>query len=198
MKRELVCSAVVGLVVLIACKSAVNSMKEDLQAEIFERDLQIEELQEKNAGAQEDVNRLIGLVDAQTEDILQLTSDLEYTRGEVETLGSLLEAIRDLGYLPRTLTRSGGVCYYDGHIETYYNLDMSRVVDTARQRIAGYADAEVWERFDGCKMLGAYIMLAADYAAYPYGSIVETSLGAGIVVDTGVDSPNKIDVAVTW
>lgn len=96
------------------------------------------------------------------------------------------------------LTMSGGVNYYFDQKETYYNLDMSTVVEIARsQGIEG----EYWVREDGCKMLGDYIMIAADRSVHPQGSIVPTSLGLGIVVDTGAfiaSNPTQVDIAVTW
>lgn len=82
--------------------------------------------------------------------------------------------------------------------ETYYNLDMSRVV--ANMRKLGNND-EVWVRSDGAKMLGDYIMIAANLQKHPRGSLVETSMGTGIVVDTGtfaINNPNQIDIATTW
>lgn len=82
--------------------------------------------------------------------------------------------------------------------ETYYNLDMSGCV--ANMRGIGNTD-EYWVRSDGVKMLGNYVMIAADFATRPLGSYVETSLGTGIVVDTGTfaySNPSQIDIAVTW
>lgn len=96
------------------------------------------------------------------------------------------------------LTASKGVNYYNGNKETYYNLDMSGCVSIMRNM--GNTD-EYWVREDGCKMLGNYIMCAANLDAHPRGSLVETSLGTAIVVDTGgfADSnPNQIDIAVNW
>lgn len=96
------------------------------------------------------------------------------------------------------LTMSGGVNYYFDQKETYYNLDMSTVVEIAHsQGIEG----DYWIREDGCKMLGDYIMIAADRSVHPQGSIVPTSLGLGIVVDTGAfiaSNPTQIDIAVNW
>jgi 3D (Asp-Asp-Asp) domain-containing protein len=96
------------------------------------------------------------------------------------------------------LTKRGGVNYFDGHKETYYNLPMKKVVSNAQKRgIKG----NYWEREDGAKMLGDYIMVAADQSIHPYGSIVATSLGDGIVVDTGTfikTNPQQIDIATTW
>ena len=96
------------------------------------------------------------------------------------------------------LTRDGGTFNFEGHSETWYNLDMSVVVQVAQSKgIAG----EYHVRSDGAKMLGDYIMVAACYDVHPYGSLVNTSLGMGIVVDTGgfvAWNPTGIDIATTW
>lgn len=99
------------------------------------------------------------------------------------------------------LTPSKGVNYYGNHKETYYNLDMSGVINIMRD--LGYSEEEYpyWIRDDGCKMFGDYIIIAASLNNYPRGTIVKTSLGNGIVCDTGsfADSdPYQIDIAVTW
>lgn len=81
--------------------------------------------------------------------------------------------------------------------ETYYNLDMSRIVRMMQSKGFG----EYWVRSDGAKMLGNYVMVAANLAVHPRGSLVETSLGTGVVCDTGTfaySNPNQIDTAVTW
>lgn len=96
------------------------------------------------------------------------------------------------------LTASSGVNYYGSQRETYYNLDMSGCISIMRDM--GNTD-EYWVREDGVKMLGSYVMCAANLDMYPRGSLVETSLGTAIVVDTGgfADSdPYQIDIAVTW
>lgn len=82
--------------------------------------------------------------------------------------------------------------------ETYYNLDMSGVIDIMRS--LGNKD-DYWVREDGCKMLGDYIMCAANLDVYPRGSLVESSLGTCIVCDTGgftENDPYQLDLAVTW
>lgn len=99
------------------------------------------------------------------------------------------------------LTRSKGVNYGISGKETYYNLPMNWVVYYMRQR--GYSEKKypVWVRDDGCKMFGDYIMCAANLSEHPYGSLVESSLGTCIVVDTGgFASSNRyqLDIAVTW
>ncbi len=96
------------------------------------------------------------------------------------------------------LSASKGVVYGPSGKETYYNLDMSGVVSIMRNM--GNTD-EYWVRDDGCKMLGDYIMVAANLNIHPRGSIVETSLGLAIVCDTGgfaKNNPYQIDIATTW
>lgn len=82
--------------------------------------------------------------------------------------------------------------------ETYYNLNMSGVVSIMRRM--GY-DYEYWVRDDGVKMFGNYVMVAANLNIRPRGSLVQTSLGMGIVCDTGTfakRNPTQIDIATTW
>lgn len=82
--------------------------------------------------------------------------------------------------------------------ETYYNLNMSGVVSTMRRM--GINDA-YWVRRDGCKMLGNYVMIAANLSKHPRGSIVKTSVGLAIVCDTGgfaKNNPNQVDIATNW
>jgi hypothetical protein len=60
---------------------------------------------------------------------------------------------------------------------------------------------EYWIREDGCKMLGDYIMCAANLDVRPRGSLVESSLGTCIVCDTGgfaYSDPYQLDIAVNW
>lgn len=96
------------------------------------------------------------------------------------------------------LTASKGVNYYGNQKETYYNLPMDGVISIAKsQGIEG----EYWVRDDGCKMYGNYIIVAANLDVYPRGSLVETSLGTGIVLDTGgfaTSNPNQVDIATDW
>lgn len=96
------------------------------------------------------------------------------------------------------LTKSKGVNYGPSGKETYYNLPMGGVVSIMRSM--GNTDP-YWVRADGCKMLGNYIMVAANLSVHPRGSLVETSLGTGIVCDTGgfaASNPNQLDIAVSW
>lgn len=84
--------------------------------------------------------------------------------------------------------------------ETYYNLPMKLVISYMSE--FGYDYSDYWIRDDGVKMLGNYVMCAADFREYPRGSIVETSLGTAIVCDTGtftVDGSGvDFDICVSW
>lgn len=96
------------------------------------------------------------------------------------------------------LTKSAGTVQGPSGKETYYNLDMSGVISIMRSM--GNTD-EYWVREDGVKMLGDYIMCAANLDVHPRGSLVESSLGTCIVCDTGsfaASNPNQLDIAVTW
>lgn len=94
------------------------------------------------------------------------------------------------------LTARLGAITYDGHRETYYNLKMNRICNIAVEHdIPGW----YWEREDGCKCWGEYIICAADFNKHPYGSIVQTSLGPARVLDTGgFTDRSTIDIATTW
>ena len=96
------------------------------------------------------------------------------------------------------LTKRDGTVQGPSGKETYYNLNMSRCVSIMKSN--GY-DGDYWVRSDGCKMFGSYIMVAANLSIRPRGTLVETSRGTGIVVDTGgfaQTNPYQLDVAVNW
>ena len=97
------------------------------------------------------------------------------------------------------MTPSGGTANGPSGFETYYNLDMTGVIDIMSSY--GYSQSDYWVRDDGCKMLGDYIMVAANLDIRPRGTILECSLGAAIVCDTGgfaYNDPYQLDIAVNW
>lgn len=82
--------------------------------------------------------------------------------------------------------------------ETYYNLPMEGVISIMRS--IGNTD-RYWVREDGVKMLGDYVMVAAHLPTRPRGSLIPTSLGMGIVCDTGtfaLSNHTQLDIAVNW
>lgn len=94
------------------------------------------------------------------------------------------------------LTAKIGTIQFEGHKETWYDLDMSRVVKRA-QDLGIPADYWVREE-DGVKMFGPWVIVAAHPSVTRY-TFVETSLGTGIVLDyhTAGDK-NLYDIATDW
>ena len=99
------------------------------------------------------------------------------------------------------LTMQSGTFNGPSGKETYYNLDMSRCVSIMRS--IGFSEEEYpyWVRSDGAKMLGDYVMCAAELNTRPRGTVLKTSMGEAIVCDTGsfaYSNPYQIDIAVNW
>lgn len=96
------------------------------------------------------------------------------------------------------LTARLGTVQFNGHRETFYNLNMNRIcAKAAAHGIPG----EYKIREDGCKCWGDYIICAANLTEHPYGTTVQTSLGEGIVLDTGEFAKTQrhaIDIATNW
>ena len=114
----------------------------------------------------------------------------------------LIERITPILLAVTILTPRAGVNWFnDGltiHKETYYNLNMKRVIrNAANNGITGIYQ----ERADGVKTYNNLVIVAANQSRHPYGSVVMTSLGPGIVLDTGSfarSNPEQYDIAVTW
>ncbi|MBR5048823.1 MAG: bacterial Ig-like domain-containing protein [Erysipelotrichaceae bacterium] len=105
---------------------------------------------------------------------------------------------RNPAYKGEKLTKKRGTINGPSGKETYYNLNMDGVIRIMRSR--GNNDP-YWIREDGCKMLGDYIMVAANLEIRPRGTLVLTSLGMGIVCDTGAFAHRNVyqlDIAVDW
>lgn len=99
------------------------------------------------------------------------------------------------------ITPSAGVFAGPNGKESYYNLGMGNVIRSMRD--IGYSEEEYpyWIREDGAKMLGQYVMVAANLELRPKGTIIETSLGEAIVCDTGgfaAYNPTQLDIATDW
>ena len=95
------------------------------------------------------------------------------------------------------LTAKLGKVQFQGHTETYYNLNMNRVVSRTNNEL-GVQESLYWEREDGCKMYGLWVIVAAHPSVARY-SFVETSRGMGIVLDSHTTSDkNLYDIATTW
>lgn len=109
--------------------------------------------------------------------------------------------IVEASYSGSKLTRLRGSIQGPSGKETYYNLNMTGVVSIMRRM--GFSESEYPYnvRADGVKCLGPYVMVAAHLGKRPRGSKVQTSLGTGLVCDTGgfaANNPTQIDVATAW
>ncbi len=105
------------------------------------------------------------------------------------------------GYDGPVLTRSAGVVYGPSGKETYYNMDMSGVISIMRGMGFDADSYPYWVRDDGCKMLGSYIICAANLDVHPRGTTVMSSLGMCLVCDTGgfaYSNPYQLDIATNW
>ena len=110
-------------------------------------------------------------------------------------------AVVETSYSGNKLTRSRGSIQGPSGKETYYNLNMNGVVSIMRRM--GFSESEYPYnvRADGVKCLGPYVMVAAHLGKRPRGSKVQTSLGTGMVCDTGgfaSSNPTQIDIATAW
>lgn len=122
----------------------------------------------------------------------------EQREAAVAAANAITECSVSTSWNGSVLSASKGVNYGPTGKETYYNLPMQGVVNIMRGM--GYT-GEYWVRADGAKMLGDYVMVAANLSVYPRGTLVPTSLGMGIVCDTGgfaAGNPNQLDIATAW
>lgn len=102
---------------------------------------------------------------------------------------------------PNALTKSKGAqVYVDSngvaHRETYYDLPMAVTMHTCG------AGNTYTIRSDGAKVdQDGYVLIAANLAAYPRCTVVDTSMGPGKVYDTGgfaARYPYGFDLATDW
>lgn len=101
----------------------------------------------------------------------------------------------------RRLSRGAGTIMGPSGKETYYNLNMSVCIRVMRRM--GFSEEEYpYEvRSDGVKTLGGLVMCAANLSLRPRGSLIQTSVGPGIVVDTGgfaKRNARQLDICVSW
>ena len=204
LKKLIIVTIIVStLGVIMSVKNVVDKFNE-MQNKIEQYELLVEELEKEN----EDLiftNLEMGReIDILTTDIQNMQDELISAKEELNAIKQQsVEIVEEETYtytIPQNdcLTPSKGVHYGVSGKETYYNLDMSGVISIMRSM--GNNDP-YWIREDGVKMLGNYVMIAANLNIRPRGSLVETSLGTGIVCDTGgfaEKDQTQIDIAVNW
>lgn len=154
-------------------------------------------------GLNNNFDRLQKDIETQIKEINERIDEVEQARIEKEAAEEN-QAVITASYTPEYtaptsgLTPSGGINNFNGHTESYYNLPMDGVIQQARNF---GIEGEYWVRDDGVKMYGDYVICACNRDIYPLGSLVETSFGTGISLDTGsfvAWNPTNVDIGVSW
>ena len=99
------------------------------------------------------------------------------------------------------LTKSAGVFEGPSGKETYYNLPMGVCINNMREMGYSVEEYPYYIREDGAKMLGEYVMCASNNSVRPKGTVLETSLGKAIVVDSCPAANNNstlLDMCTDW
>jgi septal ring factor EnvC (AmiA/AmiB activator) len=195
-------------------RTAIEKMNGDLGERIDSVDNQINTLIENDKAHTQQIEGLTKnneSIDKLIKDVQTKIKEMDKHIDEVEEAKAEKKAAEQAvitasyeptpAYNPPTggcLTPSGGVHNGPSGLETYYNLPMDGVIEQARNF---GIEGEYWVRDDGVKMYGDYVILACNRDVHPMGTLVETSLGTGISLDTGgfaESNPTQCDVAVSW
>lgn len=142
---------------------------------------------------------VVEVSDIETTTEIEITTKVDATKSETTKVKTTTKV--ETKWSEQKLNRRNGTVMGPSGKETYYNLNMSGVVRIMRKM--GYRESEYpyHIREDGVKMLGPYIMCAADLKLRPRGTLVKTSLGTAIVCDTGdftKQNRRQLDIAVNW
>ena len=185
MKKEneliLLCELLVIIILQIFTMHRIDQIAYDITIDRIDKEITTEEITTEELTTEEIATEEVYIT---TESITTAVDNYILTKNE-----NVLTAFKGVNYNS------------DGYKETYYNLSMNRIVKIMREK--GYSEEEYpyWIREDGVKMLGDYVMVAANLNAHPRGTLVNTSLGMGIVCDTGdavSSNPMHFDIAVDW
>lgn len=198
-----------GIFTFIKVRSTINFLKETSNYKDVYYAAQIDDLNNTNRILAEEKDA----VETKYESAQERCEELE---NEVETLKADLEEEENIhaaeerakaftsipaSYSGQVLTPAAGRINGPSGSETYYNLPMEGVIRNMRNLGFDEVNYPYSVRADGVKTLGGYVMVAANLAIRPKGTIVATSLGAGIVCDTGgfaLTNPTQLDIAVAW
>ena len=198
-----------GIFTFIKVRSTINFLEETSNYKDTYYIAQIDDLNNTNRILAEEKN----VVETEYEFAQKRCEELE---NEIETLKADLEEEENIraaeerakaftsipvSYSGQVLTPAAGRINGPSGPETYYNLPMEGVIRNMRNLGFDEVNYPYAVRSDGVKTLGGYVMVAANLAIRPKGTIVATSLGAGIVCDTGgfaLTNPTQLDIAVAW
>ncbi len=140
---------------------------------------------------------------------INMQNGVEVSRKEINSVTTKQpsEQVEIVGTKPNGngLTKAKGVMMFTDsrgitHRETYYDLNMKGVMQIAARECGVSPVYTV--RADGAKVdQDGYVIVAAHLGNYPRCSVVETSIGAGKVYDTGgfvARHPHGFDLATDW
>lgn len=122
--------------------------------------------------------------------ILEKDKTIEDNSAKIKKLETKIKKLQKTSYTTNSggLTKAKGVVYFNGHKETYYS---QKVLPGKGLRIPGRHVAS-----DGTiRDENNYIAVAS--SDYPWGTIIETSLGTGRVYDSGCAS-GTVDIYTNW
>ena len=210
-RRCIIVSALIalGIFTFVKVKSTINLLEETSNYKDVYYKAQIDDLNNTNRILAEEKDA----AEMEYESAQKRCKELE---NEVETLKADLEEEENIraaeerakaftsvpvSYSGQVLTPAAGRINGPSGQETYYNLPMEGVIRNMRDLGFDEVNYPYAVRPDGVKTLGGYVMVAANLAIRPKGTIVATSLGAGIVCDTGgfaLVNPTQLDIAVAW
>jgi uncharacterized protein YlxW (UPF0749 family) len=182
---------------------AARNVVKDKEQKLAAKKKELEKLQEDRLAKQEELAKKIERMLAKLAAANPVKSASSAGGGVVETAApgtpiTFTTAGASFTWNGSVLTRTSGVNMGPNGKETYYNMNMNGVIKIMRSM--GNND-QYWVRADGAKMLGNYVIVAANLNTHPRGSIVDTSLGKGIVCDTGgfaKKNAEQIDIATSW
>lgn len=193
--------------------SVITDFKVKAAARLFDLEQKVSVYETEIQSLKEEINRLDqekteqDIVIANQQELIDVYDQkFDDLHKEVDAYTKVLEREAPKFQLPTTWkgaksTKANGGVYGPSGQETYYNLPMNNCVANMRKRGYDAKKYPVWTRKDGAKMFGHYVMVAANWKIRPLGTVIETSIGWGIVVDTGEfvkTSPRGVDLAVNW
>lgn len=197
-----------------ALRQSIDDLDKDIKEQFEGVNVELDKLKENDKAHTDQINGLNEMIELLKKDLQNKEKELKQKIDEVEQAKAEKKAAEEAAaqaavitasYTPDYtaptsggLTPTSGVYWNGSQKETYYNLPMEGVITQARNF---GIDGEYWIRDDGVKMYGDYVILACNRDIHPMGTLVETSLGMGISLDTGAfaaSNPYQVDVAVGW
>lgn len=206
MKRFFSVMAIESLVCMILCtctfapenaNATVESEPEAISQEVIDGLRDTQELMKEKVSIYEANRKEM----AQKQESDETAEQEQVRETEQDQENSSEEESEEFSWDGEVITPSSGVANGPSGFETYYNLPMGGVVSIMRGLGYDEANYPYWVRDDGCKMLGSYIMVAANLDIRPYGTVLPCSRGMAIVCDTGTfaaSNPYQLDIAVSW